>query len=72
MVFLRDQTLFDSQLKRTIFSDLIKSKQFFHHLLNLFLRMPFYVLEVSPHLPRLSTGIFDKESHCMEYVEQNC
>ena len=40
MVFLRDQTFFDSQLKRTIFSDLIKSKQFcfsvvehtiFHH-----------------------------------------
>ena len=29
MVFLRDQTFFDSVLKRTIFSDLIKSKQFF-------------------------------------------
>ena len=29
MVFLCDQTFFDSQLKRTIFLDLIKSKQFF-------------------------------------------
>ena len=29
MVFLRDQTFFDYQLKCTFFSDLIKSKQFF-------------------------------------------
>ena len=45
---------------------------FFHHfLLHLILSTPFKFLEVSPNLPGLSTMIFEKESFCVEYVEQN-
>ena len=61
MVFLYDQTFFDSQLQRTIFSDLIKIEQFFFHssrtqnnfspfFFHLILRKLFRFLEMSPHV----------------------
>ena len=68
MIFLCDQTFFSTaSLKVHFFSDLIKSKQFFSqqsntkqffdHLFHLILHK-LQVLEVSPHLPGLSTVIF--------------
>ena len=73
--FLRDQTsFFDSQLKctiffrpyqkQTIFFSAVNAKQFFSHLFHLILRTPVQVLDMSPHLPELSTMSFDKESYC--------
>ena len=75
IVFLIDQTFFDSKqifsgfiTSKQFFSQQSNTKQFFHHLIHLILRTP----EVPPHLPGLSTVIFDKESYCVEYVEQSC
>ena len=77
MVFLCDQTFFrlpaffTPYQKQTIsVSQQLNTKQFFS---------PFFLFdypqtpssEVSPHLPGLFTMIFDKESYCVKYVEQN-
>ena len=80
-LFVTKLFLSTASLNLQLFSDPTKSKQFFlsgsmqnnffHHLFHLIL-CTLQVLEVSPHLPGLSTVIFDKESYCVEYVEQNC